>query len=381
MKKYIFILLTALLILPTAVFATTFQSGEEVLVSEVVNDDVYLAGGEVLVQANINGDLIAVGGGLGINANVSQDLTAGGGDVVINGEVGDDLRVGGGNVTINSTIKDDLFVGAGNVTLSQDSFVGGDVTFGSGNLVMMGEINGNLMGAGETIRIDGKISGNVKLYGVEKLKFGPNAKIIGNLEYKSSNEVMIEDGVVEGEIIFNQIDKAVSAEDARWMAGGVLAGLSIYSLLATLLLGLVVLLTCRAFSISVFKAVYKSPFKSLGVGLLAVIVTPIVFVILLITVIGIPIAFITIMLWIILLMLGKVFVSMLIGWRIVKVKEKKGFGRLYGAFALGALIFSILCLIPLVGWLIKFILVLIALGGIVITCYSLHTSLSKKNLV
>ena len=87
--------------------------------------------------------------------------------------------------------------------------------------------------------------------------------------------------------------------------------------------------------------------------------------------------YITLMLWIILLMLGKVFASMLIGWQIIKIKGK-GFWRLYGGFALGALILSILCLIPFVGWFIKAVVVLIALGAIIMAGLSLHESLGKK---
>ncbi|MBN2087647.1 polymer-forming cytoskeletal protein [Candidatus Peregrinibacteria bacterium] len=381
MKKFVLILLFSLLVFPSITSAASFKAGEEVFVDEEINEDAYIAGGTVRVSENINGDLMLGGGRILINSNVSQDLTVGGGDMVINGEVGDDMRVGGGNIVINSIIKDDLFVGAGNVNLSDTSFVGGDLIFGGGNVFLDGGVNGNIVGAGGNININGEVIGNVKIFNAEKITFGPNAKIKGSLEYRSTKEAKIEEGVVEGGVIFNQIKREATVKNAKWMAGGILAGYSIFSLLASLLLGLVILLMYRTYSISVTKTAYKSPFKSLGIGLLALIIVPISVLILFVTVIGLPLAFITLLSWIILLMLGKVFASMIIGWQLIKVKEKKGFGRLYGGFALGALIYSLLIVIPIVGWLAKFVAILIALGAVIITCYELHNSLIKKKLI
>jgi len=381
MKKILLIIFAIAFLIPTVVFAAHFQAGEKVYTDAVINDDAYMAGGDVRVQNDVNGDLFIGGGTIAINSKISQDLTVGGGDILINGEVGDDARIGGGNILINATIKDDLLIGGGNVIMSQSSFVGGDITFGSGNLVISNEVNGNVIGAGGVININGKINGNVTLYQVDELKLGPDAKIIGNVTYKSPKETEIKEGTVGGEIDYKKMDESAVGQKAVWLAGGILAGLSIYKLLAILVFGLLLILLYRFYTINSVQKAFKSPFKSLGVGFLILVVTPIVSIILLITVIGIPIAIVVTLSWIVFLCIAKVFASMLIGWRIIKVNAKSGFWRLFGGFALGVLIYVILGFIPVIGWLLKGLLILIGLGAMTLYYSEIVPFLRKKKML
>ena len=98
-------------------------------------------------------------------------------------------------------------------------------------------------------------------------------------------------------------------------------------------------------------------------GFLVLILAPIVVIILLITTIGAPLALVTLALWLIFLYMGKVTAAMLIGYKIVKVSPKSSFARLFGGFSLGALIYSLIGMVPVVGWVINLIFVLIALGS------------------
>ena len=129
------------------------------------------------------------------------------------------------------------------------------------------------------------------------------------------------------------------------------------------------------------KTVYKKPFASLGIGFLILILPPILAVLFLITGIGWPFFFILIASWLIALYVAKLIAVLIISLKLVPVKDKSSFVRAYGAFALGALILILLMLIPIVGWIIEFILVVMGLGALTLYGTGLFKDLRKKKLV
>ena len=379
-KKTFIIILLSIFILPTLAFALNFEVGEEIFSTETINDDYYGAGGTVQMQSDVNGDLMMAGGKLSIDSTVSQDLTLAGGDIIVSGEVGDDARIGGGNVTINSTVKDDLIVGGGNVELGSNGFVGGNFIFGAGNVIINGIVNGNLQGSAGNVYINNEIKGNVKLLGVENVRFGPNGKVLGNFFYRSPKiSETVNKETVKGEIEFKLAE--IPEEKIKAIGRGLVAGFSIFHFLSLLFAGLILIWIFRFYMINTVQTAYSASLKSIGVGLLILILTPIVAVLFLITTIGWPFFLILMALWLIALFIAKLIAIMMIGMKIIKVNIKSGFGRTYGAFALGALIFMLLTLIPVIGWVLKFILVLMGLGAITLYEMGLFKGLRKKKMI
>ena len=92
-------------------------------------------------------------------------------------------------------------------------------------------------------------------------------------------------------------------------------------------------------------------------------------------------ALILMALWLIALFVAKLIASLMIGMKIIPVKDKHGFLRVFGVFALGALIFMLLTLIPVIGWVLKFILVLMGLGAIALYEMGLFKGLRKKKMI
>lgn len=382
MKKVLMLFLASLLILPTIAFATSFESGEEVFVTETLNDDAYIAGGLVQLEADVNGDLMIAGGSVTTDAKVSQDLTIAGGEITVRGEVGDDLRIGGGNVLIDSTVKDDVLIGAGNVELGPNSFVGGNLTFGAGNLVLNGIINGHVLGGAGNILINNEIKGDVTLYNVETLQFGPKGKILGSLLYKSAEEAKgLTEEKVLGLIEYEKIKPIVSKEDAKNFIWTMVAGFSIFRLLSALFVGLFFIWIFRFCMLHTVETAHKKSLKSLGIGFLILVLTPIAALLFLISGIGIPISFFLMLSWLLALFVAKLVAMLMIGMKIVKIKEKSGFLRTYGAFALGAFLFIVIGLIPVIGWLFKLLLTLIGLGAIVFYQLELFHLVHKKKLI
>lgn len=377
MKKSLLTFLIALLFLPNMAQAATFMNGEEVHLEQQISDDLYATGGILSIQQSVNGDVIAGGGRVSVDGTVSQDLMAGGGDISVSGEIGDDVRVVGGSIKIDAIIKGDLLGVGGDITLTDKSFVGGDVALGAGNIMLGGDINGDLKLAGGSVYLNSDVRGNMTLVNFEKITFGPKAKIRGSLWYRANQQIEIPQGVVMGTVEFDMIPSSQIEENLP----AILAGFSVFSLLATLLFGLVMLWFCRYYVIHTADLAYDNTLKGLGVGFLVLILTPIAILILLITTIGIPIALTLLAFWLVLLYVGKVMAAILIGFKIVKINPSDGFGRLFGSFALGALIYALIGMVPVVGWVVNLIFILIALGSITLYEFEVFTQLRKKKIV
>ena len=101
------------------------QAGENLSISGVIDDDLYLAGGQVDLYATVEGDVVVAGGKLNLEGNVQADVIAAGGDLELRGTVADDARLAGGNIRVLAAVGDDLLVAGGRIQLGSMAEVGG----------------------------------------------------------------------------------------------------------------------------------------------------------------------------------------------------------------------------------------------------------------
>jgi len=382
LKGKLIITLLSILLIPAVAFALNFDVGEEVFSSSTINDDYYAAGGTVLMKSDVNGDMIIAGGRITVDSKVSQDLALAGGEITVLGEVGDDARLAGGNVKVSTTVKDDLIIFGGNIELGDKGFVGGDLIFGGGNVNINGKVNGSVEGGGGNVYINNVIGGNVKLWNVDNVEIGPNGKIMGDFSYRSGKQSeSVNNMTVNGSIDYTSTDKVITEKGISSFTAMLLAGFSVFRLLILLFTGLFFIWIFRYYMSNTVETGYKNPLKSLGLGFLLFIAGPLAALISLATGIGVSLAFIIMLMWFLALAVGKLAAVMMIGMKIVPVKEKSGFLRAYASFAIGALIFVVITFIPMVGWVIKFILCAMGLGALVLYEMKLFNLLRKEKKV
>ena len=378
LKKISSMAILALLFFPLAAFAFSLGEGEAKL-TQTLTDDYYTAGQNILLDVPVFGDMIAAGGQAEINAPVSQDLTLVGGNILIQGEIGDDARIAGGDIRINSIIKGDLIVGGGNLTLAEQGFVGGDFVFGSGSVRIDGVINGNVLGSAGELAINGEIKGNVRLVNVERITFGPNGKVLGDFSYRSPNpSAAVTSETVKGKIEHSATEVPIDQRDFRKIAWGILSGFSLFSFLSLLFTGLFFLWAVRLLMVHAVEFGTKKSLPSLGIGFLVAFVTPILALVLLVTGIGLPLALILLASWCLILFVGKLVGVLVVGMLLIKADGKSSFPRLYWAFAVGAFVFSILAMIPVLGWILRFLLSLLGIGALLLVLAGLYQSEHKK---
>lgn len=187
--------------------STVLRTGDKVLLGadQVVEDDFYAAAGPVLLSGTIMGDAHIVGSSITTNGEIGSDLFVLGGSVQVHASVTDDIRVVGGEITIAEHVGGDVFIIGGTLTVLSTARIEGDIFFYGGEAEVNGEVAGGIHGISESLRIDGIVGGDVDVQ-VGTLSVGDRASIDGDVQYKSSNELIrAQNAVIVGQVIRNEL--------------------------------------------------------------------------------------------------------------------------------------------------------------------------------
>lgn len=259
------------------------EENERVQINENIADDLYAAGENIEVKGTVAGDAVIAGMNIIIEKNVEQDALLAGYHIEIKGNVGDDVRVAAHETFISGDVKDDIFVAGKTIELN-GSKVGGSI-FIAGKEVKIINITAQegIKIKAEKIFFDSEVSGVVDLKARE-IEFGQNAKINGVLmiyPHTITGNTNLE-SIVSGEIIKVEMkeQKHSFLEKGIWVMGGYLLSLIIFSLALFLLI--------PQFFTKVSDNIKTRPWVSLGLGWGYFIFTPIIAILLIMTLIGFP---------------------------------------------------------------------------------------------
>lgn len=361
LKKFFGCALVFVLFVPVVSFASDFRFGDSTALqkSEKVTSDLYLVGGSVTSAGNVPGDLSVAGGNILVSGDIGADLTAVGGNITILSNVEDDLRVGGGTVVIQSKVKGDVIVGGGQVTIGGS--VDGDVVVGGGNVRIDAPVLGDLRLAGGVIYINAPISGNVYAQ-ADKLVLGSSAVISGDLNYKSVKELTMTDGaVVKGKINF---EPRVKKTSDRFALVPFVSAFLIWKFFAYLGCALLFGLVFRRFSKEMVEKVTRHPFAELGRGAIVLGAVPFISILFFVTLIGIPVGILGLLGFVIMLMFSCLVAPIIVGSVVYRYFSKRDIEISWKTIILGVVIYSLVGLIPFIGGLAQFVLMLMTLGSI-----------------
>lgn len=327
---------------------------ERVVKQGVVNDDYYAAGETINIDADVAGDVVISGGDLFIGHRIQGDLMAVGGSINLRGKILDDVRIAGGEINIDASIGDDFFAAGGKVNVSSGTSVRGEAWLAGGDIYMAGTINKGLHIGGGNIIISGTIHGDVELEGGE-IEILKGALIEGDLHYKSPNEAKIHpDAKITGKVVYEQ-----SEWDHSYKSYGIFFSL-------TMIIASVVLFWLfPGFTMSAASRINSDPWKNLGLGFALLIVTPITAILLMSIVLGVWVGLSIFALYFVALPISYLIGCFFVGdWgaRLLH-KDVVTTGRRLLSVAIAIIILGILQLIPVIGSLLTFALLLLGLGA------------------
>lgn len=325
-----------------------FAVGRHVEISGTVDGDVYAAGGTVLVDGIINGDLIATGGTITLSGTVSQDARLAGGQVTIGGSIGRNATVGGGDIhlTDSAQVRENLLAGGGHVRLA--GHIGRDARIGAWTVTVANEVGRDVAVAAESVRLTSK------------------AMVGGKLRYWSEEAPSIDEGAtVRGGVTHRPLPEGWNIEGARRGIIGVRVAAAVVDFFSTLIVGLVLLRMYPVFTASVAAMMRGRPGLSVGWGIVALVVVPIVAAGFLVTLFALPIGIILLSLYVVTLYLARIYAVMCLGQFLFRRPPDSS--SLAGPFTAGLVLYALLSLIPIVGGVVTLLTVLFGLGALLMT--------------
>jgi len=301
------------------------------------------AGGTIVVEEGetVTGGLQATGGTVVVRGTVEGDLQAFAGNVEIaeTGTVTGDLQGAAGSVRIAGTVEEDVEVAAGSFTIAQSGTVGGDVEAAAGSFLLDGTVEGSVqVGAGSITLADGAVVGGDFVYDGELTRAG-GATVDGEL--REDPDLALD--------VFPGIPAFVG-----WLA-------TLSSILLTLVVGALLLAVFPGTSAAIAERAISSTLRTLGVGFLALLAGPLLFVLLLVTIVGIPLAVLWLLLYVVVLLLSFVWGEYAVGAALLSLGD---YDNRWAALVVGVLVVFVLGRVPILGGIVEFVVLLLGLGGL-----------------
>ena len=373
LKRYILVLSIVLLIGCIQLgWTAEFRTGNSVSIPEGtrIADDLAASGQSVDIAGSVAGDILAAGNQINVSGSSTQSMMLAGSNVNASGSTGNDLFAAGGQINLSGPVTDNAWVAGGTIIMAKTARVGRDLQIAGGTIGINGNVGRNLNAAGGQVSIDGQIGGNANI-NAGNLTLGPTAVIRGDLIYSANTAAKIDPGA---KILGRTVYRPAPEHERRDPSAAAKFGLWLASLLAMYVVGAIIIALTPRESPAVADRVFGSFWKSLLIGFLVLVVTPVAAAIIMATLIGIPLGLILLAMYLILVYISRIYVGLAIGrWLFGK------FGRantsLYLSLLVGLVILWILRAIPIIGGFIGFISILLGIGALLVQRYYLMRTL------
>ncbi|MEI7579943.1 MAG: hypothetical protein WCJ58_08000 [bacterium] len=334
-----------------------YKSAEQIDV-ENVEGDAILAGQTINVTGNIKDNLIAAGNTMQFSGSVDQNLTFAGAGLVINGTVYNDIYAAGAYVVVNGDIFGDARIFANEVYINS-KYIGGDLVIGASKAY---------------------VSKNTKVTGKEYINVQNKIETSDVKDLDQFNNSTFLSG-------FQNFEKKQNSNADTKAVAIVTLLFSIIALIIMFVGKLIayyfVLRIFPVFSENTLLKMKNQPLKTIGLGLIVILIAPFIALVLLISIIGFKLLTLLVILGSLVIFLSQAFATYSIGrWITVKLQKTKT-GRLL-PLALGivtiTLITSLLNLIPFIGGVLNgFITIILVCWGLGAILEQRVTYLSKRS--
>lgn len=333
----------------------TTQEAEEVSEDAYTKGDVYLTGDNITIDNIIDGNLFVIANQVTINSQIGGDAFICANTVTVDesGYIFSNLFTTSENLNIKGVVYD-LYALSQNVTIT--GYVYRDVRLASNTVNILGTVGRNAFVNCSNLSLSQTSSSDDE----EQNDITSQGAINGNLNYSAEKEISIPEGVVTGDVSFEQ----QSALNNNTILAYVI---SLVSFIATVV---IIWLLClwlapKFLKNNVSLITSKKVLPVIGFGILTPIIALILATILLILKFTSTIGILLIAILLILMSISSSIFVITVNYAICgKLKIQKNITTL-GILILSSLVLWLIGLIPYIGFIVKLITVLIGIGIIV----------------
>jgi cytoskeletal protein CcmA (bactofilin family) len=320
---------------------------------ETINNDLVLYANIAEINGTVNGDLIAFTQDTTISGHVTGDVILFARNLRITGQVDGNVRSYSQFLVITGKIGRNVSSGCEEFQLDQGATVGGSGLVAAKDVVVSGRLGRDLMAAMGRLTINGYVGGKSTLRG-DRLVINSGAQVDGPISFKGEYEPEVAPGAKLAHGVNFELQKhgpdyhslEYYVHSLVWFGPAFVFGLALLLLAPTWF----------------EQTVREAGSWRAAMGLLVLFSTPIIAVLLCITLVGLPLGICVLLLWLVSLYAAHIFVSGRIGaWLL---GPGHSFGGNVGRLALGLLLVRLLRIIPYVGGGIALIIMVWGLGAI-----------------
>ncbi len=375
MKKAYSCRLLVLLMLFSAqtVFASDWREREAV--QGTMGGDYYAAGRNIELTADVEGDAFAAGCPVLVEGHVTGDGALAGCQITLRGKIDHDLYAAGGSLRLEGEIAGNARMAGGQITLSRQARIAGRTTLAGGRIEISGNTGPYLKVFADTVRLNGEVQGDADLT-ARNIEIGPDARIKGKLIYRSAEEARIDPAAqIAGGTTRLTLEVARPAAHAGRIALAAFLIFKLVCLLGLMLLGTVLILVFPRFAQGAAGTIASDPGKSLALGLALLVTLPVAAILLMLTVIGIPLGMTVLLLYPFALVIGYLTAAYFVAER-GAAKLRQGMAMTRGgqilSLVLALLALAVIGLVPILGGLVIFIVLLAGLGAWMLHGYRVY---------
>lgn len=324
-------------------------SGDYEIPTELIDSDIYLCEQNISIEKEVNGNIYVIGKTIDISSSyLNGNIFAIGQDVTINGLISGSVYVIGENINIGATAVDTVYALGKNVSLDTNSNVMCDFKVSGENLNIAGNINRNLEAYVENINID------------ESSEYIAKGNVSYSKDFSDPRGILGEVSVTqhqESEKTIEEVKKVVVLDRIKS---------EIITVISTAIIIAVIYLIVKNNQTIKVENYSQEIGTNLLKGFLSLIIIPVVALILLFTIIGIPLSLLLITLYIVALFISIPVASLRIaeiGYNVKPINSNKAFIILYAICVY--IVIKLIALIPVIGGLINFLVVLYGLGNLI----------------
>jgi hypothetical protein len=321
--------------------------------------DLLAAGRDVAVRERVSGDVAVAGRSIRLSAPVGGYVLAAGREVTIGGAVDDDLWAAGERVTLDAPVDDGARLAGRRVLVQPQANIGGDALLAGAQVEVRAPIGGDLrVSAGEVV-LASEVGGTVHVR-AGNLQLAPGAVIHGDLfAYGPKPPEIAAEARVDGKVTHRPPPDDSAPGALGWLYGWLLGFLALFAL------GVAVLAASPSWSTRVAEKIRQRVGAALASGVVALLVTPLLVLLLAVTIVGIPLAIVVLALYVALLLLSGVFVALRIGAWGMSRSGRAGALR-HAQLAVGACVLALLAALPWIGWIAWVLVPMVGFGALLL---------------
>jgi len=333
---------------------------------QTVDGPGFFTGRLVQVDGNVEGTTLAFGQEVRINGTINGDLFVAAQTVSVNGVIKGNIYAAGQNLRMGTQSTGDIFAAGQTIAIAKEAISGRDL-FASGQwLSLDGTVQRDFHGAGSDIVITGTTGRNAEL-AAEKISLLDGSLIEGNLAYKSPRQAeLAPEAKISGLTDWQKVETSPEPQKSTPMntLGGILL-----SIASALLVWFVVKIWRPELWEDITRSIIDQPLKTIGTGVLVFLLTPMLLILLMITIIGLPLSLILGFIFGVMFYLAKIIVAVALGTLLTKRFGWTEIHKGVWPVLLSLVVLVVLMKVPVLGFLVWLLVVFTGLGALFLSNY------------